>query len=199
MAIPRLQHIPLEPGEWEDITRALRPFRAPPEAQQAVEHGIACYRATADGAIDCTVANALLTMELLASPRRQQEALQVIAHERSMLDSGSSDRMDRDAAAALAGDAAALGRVLAAAEARIEELRRHERVTTKGEALRIFCAYTREVWSSCTGRSLRTYPNDEDFRNCMRFARAVLTTAGVPTDEYVNHPAKLRDLLLSEF
>ncbi len=181
-------------SENRDLAKVLGLNSLPPEVSDVVAHAIASYRATCAVLSDTTVRNTLAELaELKKRGTSYRKAVRRLADERSGVDYTTHGILQPFAAAALGDEPGAQEALVQAAHARSEELKKHEKIETKTESLRLLCGFLRLIFNQVSAPELRR-TNKEGWRHCRQFAMEVFTIAGIQHD-FEAHPERLTKYL----
>jgi hypothetical protein len=168
------------------------------EVVGAIEHAVACYLATKEGSETTTTANVLRTLRQFVegSNRAQRDAIEVLAHDQSGIDSETHRLLSPLAKRVLEGDGAAKALLIQAAKDKLVEVEAHPRVTTSTEPMRHFCGVIRVIFNECT-----CHPGwvgidpEEAWRRCGKFALEIFAAAGIDHADFDAHPERLKEYL----
>ena len=169
------------------------------ELAEVIEYAISWHLGRPGGSRSTTVANTALVLRRARSKGRGwREAVEVLAHDRSGVDSETHRLLKPLAEAALAG-APGAGEVLAeSAGGRERALDDHPRVSPSAEQFRFLCAIMRETFRYFGQAVLLTCSETEGWRRCRHFATTIFGAAGIDWERFAYHPARLEELLKSE-
>ena len=177
-----------------EIARTLGYSVLPPEYMSAMEHAIASYLAIKDETGVATVKGVVAALEEIKVPGRKREAATArLANDRWGGDQQTHALLQPLAQAALSGNASADAALMAAVNRRLMELGNHLRVYPKIEALRDFCGRLRVMF-----QFMASIDTERTWDNCGRFALAALSAAGAKCDQFIEHPARLREYLSTD-
>jgi hypothetical protein len=126
--------------------------------------------------------------------RTYERAVARIADDRSAVDYTTYDTLQPWAKAVLANVPGAREALARAAVARAEQLRKHKRVDTGTEPLRLFAGILRLIFNQAAAPVLKGTV-EEGWHNCRRFALEVFTIAGIEHANFDAHPERLTEYL----
>ena len=188
---------PFSIGDQEkaDLARALKLASLPSALCDAISQAIGCYRITAAGSGDTTVANVLVTLdELSKSGRAYDKAINRLADDRSGVDYTTHEMLQPLAKAVLRNEPGSRDSLVQAATKRAEELRTHKRIAPPTESLRFFCGVLRLIFNQSGSPALQG-SLDQSWHQCRKFAMEVFTVAGIDHADFEAHPGRLSEYL----
>lgn len=193
--LPAAEPFSMDDRKKADLARALTLPSLPPALCDKISQAIGCYRMTAAGSGDTTVANVLVALnELSKSGRAYDKAINRLADDRSGVDYTTHEMLQPLAKAVLRDEPGSRDSLVQAATKRAEELGTHKRIAPQTESLRFFCGVLRLIFNQSGSPALQE-GLDRSWHQCRTFAMEVFTIADIEHADFDAHPERLSEYL----
>jgi hypothetical protein len=180
----------------KSIAKTLGLKKMPKRTVEAIPWAVNCYRATASGSRNTTIANVLVALRHIEKRGRPREdSLALLANDRAAVDYTTLNLLQPLAKAVQEGRSGSNEALVQAAQNRAAELTNYPRVMTATEPLRFFCGVLRTIFNRSTAHLQGKITQEEAWHRCRQFAIEIFTAAEIDHADFDTHPERLTEYL----